>query len=210
MKQNTTSVTASGWNWRKCNIINTIYTFPNWEMFRNVACDYMLIIYLCVCVCLQGQYRKALSSLHQMAAVQQPQPGQQSPSGQASLEHHRALIQQASCHYALGEYRVHTHTLTHTNTLLYIRLVGVRRHAYTNTGCSSFFHSFFHSPLFKIYCVYCCMMLSLLQHIEICDLQTLLDNPTSGDICCSNVVYTVIVVLLSTYSNICWSYSTKT
>ncbi|TNN70514.1 Integrator complex subunit 10 [Liparis tanakae] len=53
-----------------------------------------------------GQYRKALSSLHQMAAVQQPQPGQQSPSGPASLEHHRALIQQASCHYALGEYRM--------------------------------------------------------------------------------------------------------
>lgn len=56
---------------------------------------------------LQGQYRKALSSLHQMASMQYPQPGQQSPSGQASLEHCRALIQQASCHYALGEYRVH-------------------------------------------------------------------------------------------------------
>uniref|UniRef100_A0A8D3BQQ1 Integrator complex subunit 10 n=1 Tax=Scophthalmus maximus TaxID=52904 RepID=A0A8D3BQQ1_SCOMX len=55
---------------------------------------------------LQSQYRNALSSLHQMAAVLQPQPGQQSPSGQASLEHHRALIQQASCHYALGEYRM--------------------------------------------------------------------------------------------------------
>uniref|UniRef100_G3Q1H5 Integrator complex subunit 10 n=1 Tax=Gasterosteus aculeatus aculeatus TaxID=481459 RepID=G3Q1H5_GASAC len=37
---------------------------------------------------------------------QQPLPGQQSPSGQGSLEHHRALIQQASCHYALGEYRM--------------------------------------------------------------------------------------------------------
>ena len=89
---------------------------------------------MCVCVslCLQGQYRKALSSLHQMAAVQQPQPGQQSPSGQASLEHHRALIQQASCHYALGEYRVHTHS--HTQPCIhkhsYIRLVGIRRHAY--------------------------------------------------------------------------------
>uniref|UniRef100_A0A672J4K2 Integrator complex subunit 10 n=1 Tax=Salarias fasciatus TaxID=181472 RepID=A0A672J4K2_SALFA len=61
-----------------------------------------LRVYLCR---LQGQYRKALSSLHQMAAVQQPQPGQQSPSGQVTLEHHRALIQQASCHYALGEYK---------------------------------------------------------------------------------------------------------
>ncbi|XP_023251854.1 integrator complex subunit 10 isoform X2 [Seriola lalandi dorsalis] len=68
-----------------------------WLWFRIFLTD--MIIY-------QGQYRKALSSLHQMAAVLQPQPGQQSPSGQASLEHHRALIQQASCHYALGEYRM--------------------------------------------------------------------------------------------------------
>ncbi|XP_068437710.1 integrator complex subunit 10 isoform X1 [Clinocottus analis] len=69
----------------------------SWLWFRIFLTD--TIIY-------QGQYRKALSSLHQMAAVQQPQPGQQSPSGQASLEHHRALIQQASCHYAVGEYRM--------------------------------------------------------------------------------------------------------
>ncbi|KAM4622097.1 integrator complex subunit 10 [Polymixia lowei] len=69
----------------------------NWLWFRIFLTD--MIIY-------QGQYRKALSSLHQMAAVQQPQPGQQSPSGQTSLEHYRALIQQASCHYALGEYRM--------------------------------------------------------------------------------------------------------
>ncbi len=45
-------------------------------------------------------------------------------------------------------------------------------------------------------------MLFLLHHIESCDLRTLLYNPTSGDICCSNLVYTVTVVLLSTYSNI--------
>uniref|UniRef100_A0A1A8JP92 Integrator complex subunit 10 n=2 Tax=Nothobranchius kuhntae TaxID=321403 RepID=A0A1A8JP92_NOTKU len=69
----------------------------SWLWFRIFLTD--MIIY-------QGQYRKALSSLHQMAAVHQPQAGQQSPSGQASLEHHRALIQQASCHYALGEYRM--------------------------------------------------------------------------------------------------------
>ncbi|XP_029296800.1 LOW QUALITY PROTEIN: integrator complex subunit 10 [Cottoperca gobio] len=69
----------------------------SWLWFRIFLSD--MIIY-------QGQYRKALSSLHQMAAVQQPQPGQQSPSGQGSLEHHRAFIQQASCHYALGEYRM--------------------------------------------------------------------------------------------------------
>ncbi|XP_063732951.1 integrator complex subunit 10 isoform X1 [Eleginops maclovinus] len=69
----------------------------SWLWFRIFLSD--MIIY-------QGQYRKALSSLHQMAAMQQPQPGQQSPSGQGSLEHHRALIQQASCHYALGEYRL--------------------------------------------------------------------------------------------------------
>uniref|UniRef100_A0AAQ4RAR2 Integrator complex subunit 10 n=1 Tax=Gasterosteus aculeatus aculeatus TaxID=481459 RepID=A0AAQ4RAR2_GASAC len=69
----------------------------SWLWFRIFLTD--TIIY-------QGQYRKALSSLHQMAAGQQPLPGQQSPSGQGSLEHHRALIQQASCHYALGEYRM--------------------------------------------------------------------------------------------------------
>uniref|UniRef100_A0A672YNF3 Integrator complex subunit 10 n=1 Tax=Sphaeramia orbicularis TaxID=375764 RepID=A0A672YNF3_9TELE len=69
----------------------------SWLWFRIFLTD--MIIY-------QGQYRKALSSLHQMAAVQQPQPGQQSPTAQSSLEHHRALIQQASCHYALGEYRM--------------------------------------------------------------------------------------------------------
>ncbi|KAM4586794.1 integrator complex subunit 10 isoform 2-T2 [Fundulus diaphanus] len=69
----------------------------SWLWFRIFLTD--MIIY-------QGHYRKALSSLHQMAAVQQPQPAQQSPTGQASLEHHRALIQQASCHYALGEYRM--------------------------------------------------------------------------------------------------------
>uniref|UniRef100_A0A7N8YDK1 Integrator complex subunit 10 n=1 Tax=Mastacembelus armatus TaxID=205130 RepID=A0A7N8YDK1_9TELE len=69
----------------------------SWLWFRIFLTD--MIIY-------QGQYRKALSSLLQMAAVQQPQPGQQSPTGQTSLEHHRALIQQASCHYALGEYRM--------------------------------------------------------------------------------------------------------
>ncbi|XP_029367788.1 integrator complex subunit 10 isoform X2 [Echeneis naucrates] len=69
----------------------------SWLWFRIFLTD--MIIY-------QGHYRKALSSLHQMVAVLQPQPGQQSPSGQASLEHHRALIQQASCHYALGEYRM--------------------------------------------------------------------------------------------------------
>uniref|UniRef100_A0A8C7XIK1 Integrator complex subunit 10 n=1 Tax=Oryzias sinensis TaxID=183150 RepID=A0A8C7XIK1_9TELE len=63
-------------------------------------------IFLTDMIVFQGQYRKALSSLHQMSAVQQHQPGQQSPSGQGSLEHHRVLIQQASCHYALGEYRM--------------------------------------------------------------------------------------------------------
>ncbi|XP_029703284.1 integrator complex subunit 10 isoform X1 [Takifugu rubripes] len=69
----------------------------SWLWFRIFLTD--MIIY-------QGQYRKALSSLHQMASMQHPQPGQQSPSGQASLEQYRALIQQASCHYALGEYRM--------------------------------------------------------------------------------------------------------
>lgn len=79
------------------NKICASWKTDNWLWFRIFLTD--MIIY-------QGQYRKALSSLVQMAAVQQPQPGQQSPSGQASLESSRALIQQASCHYALGEHRM--------------------------------------------------------------------------------------------------------
>ncbi|KAM6953161.1 integrator complex subunit 10 [Aplochiton taeniatus] len=79
------------------NKICSSWKTDNWLWFRIFLTDN--IIY-------QGQYRKALSSLHQMAAVQPPQPGQQSPSGQVSLEHQRTLIQQASCHYALGEYRM--------------------------------------------------------------------------------------------------------
>lgn len=67
---------------------------------------------------LQGQYRKALSSLHQLASMQHPQPGQQSPSGQACLELYRPLIQQASCHYALGEYRVHTYAQPHIEVIV--------------------------------------------------------------------------------------------
>uniref|UniRef100_A0A8C5DY79 Integrator complex subunit 10 n=1 Tax=Gouania willdenowi TaxID=441366 RepID=A0A8C5DY79_GOUWI len=68
----------------------------SWLWFRIFLTD--MIIY-------QGQYRKALSSLMQMAAVMAPQPGQHSLSAQSSLEHNRALIQQASCYYALGEYK---------------------------------------------------------------------------------------------------------
>lgn len=84
----------------------------------------------------QGHYRKALSSLHQMAAVQQLQPAQQSPTGQASLEHHRALIQQASCHYALGEYRVNICTPAHSFSVsgwclsINIRALGYSGHGY--------------------------------------------------------------------------------
>ncbi|XP_023647607.1 integrator complex subunit 10 isoform X5 [Paramormyrops kingsleyae] len=63
-----------------------------------------LRIFLTDMIIYQGQYRKALSSLHQMASFQAPQQGPMSPQG--SLEHQRALIQLASCHYALGEYRM--------------------------------------------------------------------------------------------------------
>ncbi|XP_031424677.1 integrator complex subunit 10 isoform X2 [Clupea harengus] len=62
-----------------------------------------LRIFLSDMIIYQGQYRKALSSLLQMASFQ-PQPSQTPPGG--SLENHRAIIQQASCHYALGEHRL--------------------------------------------------------------------------------------------------------
>uniref|UniRef100_A0A3P9ACM8 Integrator complex subunit 10 n=1 Tax=Esox lucius TaxID=8010 RepID=A0A3P9ACM8_ESOLU len=68
----------------------------SWLWFRIFLTD--MIIY-------QGQYRKALSSLLQMAVFQHTQSGLNSP-GQSNLEHQRTLIQQASCHYALGEYRM--------------------------------------------------------------------------------------------------------
>uniref|UniRef100_A0A671RI38 Integrator complex subunit 10 n=1 Tax=Sinocyclocheilus anshuiensis TaxID=1608454 RepID=A0A671RI38_9TELE len=88
-----------------------------WMWFRIFLTD--MIIY-------QGQYRKALSSLALMSSLQlQQNQNQNSLSSSSSLEMQRAIIQQASCHYALGEYRVthaltltlsHTHTLTHTHT----------------------------------------------------------------------------------------------
>uniref|UniRef100_A0AAY4E9I2 Integrator complex subunit 10 n=1 Tax=Denticeps clupeoides TaxID=299321 RepID=A0AAY4E9I2_9TELE len=67
----------------------------SWLWFRIFLTD--MIIY-------QGQYRKALSSLLQMATFQPEQA--LVPAGGGSLENHRVLIQQASCHYALGEHRL--------------------------------------------------------------------------------------------------------
>ncbi|RMC13935.1 hypothetical protein DUI87_09018 [Hirundo rustica rustica] len=52
----------------------------------------------------KGQYKKAISSLHHLAALQGSHSPQQM-TGQGSLENQRALIQLASCHFALGEYR---------------------------------------------------------------------------------------------------------
>ncbi|MBN3283486.1 INT10 protein, partial [Polyodon spathula] len=60
-------------------------------------------IFLTDMIIYQGQYRKAIGSLQQLASFQALQ--QQVPA-QGSLEQHRALIQLASCHYALGEYRL--------------------------------------------------------------------------------------------------------
>lgn len=56
---------------------------------------------------LKGQYKKAISSLHHLAALQGSHSPQQI-TGQGSLENQRALIQLATCHFALGEYRVRT------------------------------------------------------------------------------------------------------
>nr|XP_033771247.1 integrator complex subunit 10 isoform X2 [Geotrypetes seraphini] len=64
-----------------------------------------LRIFLTDMIIYQGQYKKAVASLHHLAALQGSQ-SQQQVLGQGSLEQHRALIQLASCHYALGEYRL--------------------------------------------------------------------------------------------------------
>uniref|UniRef100_A0A8B9KDF5 Integrator complex subunit 10 n=1 Tax=Astyanax mexicanus TaxID=7994 RepID=A0A8B9KDF5_ASTMX len=78
------------------NKICMAWKTESWLWFRIFLTD--MIIY-------QGHYRKALSSLVQLSALQ-PQQNQNSLSATSNLETHRALIQQASCHYALGEHRL--------------------------------------------------------------------------------------------------------
>ncbi|XP_017565231.1 integrator complex subunit 10 isoform X1 [Pygocentrus nattereri] len=78
------------------NKICLAWKTESWLWFRIFLTD--MIMY-------QGQYRKALSSLVQMSALQ-PQQSQNSLTAASNLEMHRALIQQASCHYALGEHRL--------------------------------------------------------------------------------------------------------
>nr|XP_025712328.1 integrator complex subunit 10-like [Callorhinus ursinus] len=53
----------------------------------------------------QGQHKKAIASLHHLAALQGSLP-QPQITGQGTLEHQRALIQLATCHFSLGEYRM--------------------------------------------------------------------------------------------------------
>ncbi|XP_036752207.2 integrator complex subunit 10 isoform X11 [Manis pentadactyla] len=64
-----------------------------------------LRIFLTDVIIYQGQYKKAVASLHHLAALQGSLP-QPQITGQGTLEHQRALIQLATCHFALGEYRV--------------------------------------------------------------------------------------------------------
>ncbi|XP_014455888.2 integrator complex subunit 10 isoform X5 [Alligator mississippiensis] len=64
-----------------------------------------LRIFLTDMIIYQGQYKKAIASLHHLAALQGSHSPQQI-AGQGLLEHQRALIQLATCHFALGEYRL--------------------------------------------------------------------------------------------------------
>ncbi|XP_062987663.1 integrator complex subunit 10 isoform X1 [Elgaria multicarinata webbii] len=64
-----------------------------------------LRIFLTDMIIYQGQYKKAIASLHHLAALQGSH-SQQQIMGQGSLENQRALIQLATCHFALGEYRL--------------------------------------------------------------------------------------------------------
>uniref|UniRef100_A0A4W3IW96 Integrator complex subunit 10 n=1 Tax=Callorhinchus milii TaxID=7868 RepID=A0A4W3IW96_CALMI len=64
-----------------------------------------LRIFITDMIIYQGQYRKAINSLHQLAVLQ---GAQQHALSQATLDQQRALIQMAACHFALGEYRVST------------------------------------------------------------------------------------------------------
>uniref|UniRef100_A0A4W3JNY1 Integrator complex subunit 10 n=1 Tax=Callorhinchus milii TaxID=7868 RepID=A0A4W3JNY1_CALMI len=62
-----------------------------------------LRIFITDMIIYQGQYRKAINSLHQLAVLQ---GAQQHALSQATLDQQRALIQMAACHFALGEYRM--------------------------------------------------------------------------------------------------------
>ncbi|XP_055503687.1 integrator complex subunit 10 isoform X2 [Leucoraja erinacea] len=62
-----------------------------------------LRIFITDMIIYQGQYRKAINSLHQLGALQGTQ---QHVINRGTLEQQRALIQMAACHFALGEYRM--------------------------------------------------------------------------------------------------------
>ncbi|KAG8593751.1 hypothetical protein GDO81_000939 [Engystomops pustulosus] len=64
-----------------------------------------LRIFLTDMVIYQGQHKKAVNSLHLMAALQGPHSPTQIMN-QGNLEPHRSLIQLAACHFALGEYKL--------------------------------------------------------------------------------------------------------
>ncbi|XP_054999708.1 integrator complex subunit 10 isoform X4 [Sorex araneus] len=68
-----------------------------------------LRIFLTDMIIYQGQYKKAVASLHRLVALQGSLP-QPQMTGQGTLEHQRALIQLATCHFALGEYRLRAFT----------------------------------------------------------------------------------------------------
>ncbi|XP_075461439.1 integrator complex subunit 10 isoform X3 [Ascaphus truei] len=65
-----------------------------------------LRIFLTDMIIYQGQQKKAITSLHHLAALQGPHSPTQQIIGQGTLEQQRPLIQLASCHFALGEYRL--------------------------------------------------------------------------------------------------------
>ncbi|XP_069781376.1 integrator complex subunit 10 isoform X7 [Narcine bancroftii] len=79
---------------KEFNRICICWKTETWLWLRIFITD--MIIY-------QGQYRKAINSLHQLGALQGTQ---QHVMIQGTLEQQRALIQMAACHFALGEYRM--------------------------------------------------------------------------------------------------------
>ncbi|XP_048366583.1 integrator complex subunit 10 isoform X2 [Sphaerodactylus townsendi] len=64
-----------------------------------------LRIFLTDMIIYQGQYKKAVASLHHLAALQGPHSQPPQAAGQGARESQRALVQLATCHFALGEYR---------------------------------------------------------------------------------------------------------
>ncbi|KAK2093750.1 Integrator complex subunit 10 [Saguinus oedipus] len=88
----------------KAELVNSVEVLESFKWARE-SWELLYSLEFLDKVAEQGQYKKAITSLHHLAALQ-GSISQPPITGQGTLEHQRALIQLATCHFALGEYRV--------------------------------------------------------------------------------------------------------